>query len=125
MFWTFVSLCSVLLPIIMILVGKYFMNHPPKEINMLCGYRTCRSMKNINTWIFANKYMGKIWAKFGNVMLILSIIPMLFVIEKDNDTIGITSLVVLILQFIVLFWTIYLTEKALQNNFDNDGNNKK
>lgn len=123
-FWIFMLLTSLLLPIIMIGFGRYFMNNPPKEINMVWGYRTTLSMKNMDTWVFAHKYFGGLWNKFGVAMLVLSIIPMIFVINKSTDTIGVASIVILLVQFIVLFWTIYLTEKALRNNFDDCGNKK-
>ena len=55
-------LCSSLvIPIIMIGFGFLFGKRPPKEINYLCGYRTRMSMKNIDTWVFAHRYCGRLW----------------------------------------------------------------
>ncbi|MFR4351708.1 MAG: SdpI family protein [Roseburia sp.] len=43
----------------MIGFGRYFLENAPKEINSTLGYRTFRSRKNQDTWIFAHNYCGK------------------------------------------------------------------
>jgi len=35
--------------------------YPPKDINILIGYRTKRSMKSIENWTFSQKYFAKKW----------------------------------------------------------------
>lgn len=35
----------------MILGGRIMWKHSPKNINCVIGYRTSRSMKNIDTWL--------------------------------------------------------------------------
>jgi len=35
--------------------------YPPKDINVLVGYRTKRSMKSIENWTFSQKYFAKKW----------------------------------------------------------------
>ena len=44
--------------------------HCPKHINGMLGYRTTRSMKNMDTWKFAHDYCGKLWWKIGWVMIL-------------------------------------------------------
>jgi hypothetical protein len=39
--------------------GYFLKNKPPKGINALYGYRTFRSMKNIDLWKEANQYSSK------------------------------------------------------------------
>lgn len=55
MIWFFVLL-GFILPIILIIIGLTFSKHAPKKINSFSGYRTERSMKNIETWTEANKF---------------------------------------------------------------------
>ena len=45
-FWL---LCDLFIPFIMIVVGRMTSKHCPKNINSLIGYRTTRSMKNMDT----------------------------------------------------------------------------
>lgn len=50
--WSMLS-CDCIIPIIMILYGRMMWKHYPKKINNYTGYRTKRSMKNADTWKFA------------------------------------------------------------------------
>ena len=59
--WIFMLIMVLLFPVIMILIGRYFMKTSSKEINYMFGYRTNMSMKNKDTWDFAHKYIGKLW----------------------------------------------------------------
>ena len=44
-FWIFMLLTDLLIPLLMIGLGRLFMKRPPKRINGIYGYRTKRSMK--------------------------------------------------------------------------------
>lgn len=61
--------CNLVVPLLMIGVGRMMMKHPPKTINMVFGYRTSRSMKNQEAWDFAQVYCRKLWWKIGWIML--------------------------------------------------------
>lgn len=60
-FWWFMFCCNLLIPAIFIFAGRMMWKHYPKEINDILGYRTKRSMKNIDTWKFAHEYCGRLW----------------------------------------------------------------
>lgn len=123
-FWFFVLAMILLIPVIMIFFGKYFIKKTPKNINYLFGYRTNLSMKNEETWKFAHKHIGNIWFKWGLVLLSVSVLALLFVIGKDEDTVGILGSVITIVQLVPIVASIILTEKALKKNFDEEGNRK-
>jgi uncharacterized membrane protein len=108
----------------MIGFGKYFMLKAPKEINGVFGYRTTMSMLNKNTWVFAHHYCGKLWLNIGRIMLILSLFAMLFVIGKDEQTVGIYGGILSGIQIIFLIGPIIPTEIALRDNFDKFGRKK-
>lgn len=124
-FWIFLFAMVMLVPILIISFGSYFKKKAPKEINDLFGYRTKMSMKNKQTWEFAHKYFGNIWFKSGWVMLILSVIAMMFTIGKSEDYISIFVLIIYAIQILFLFVSIFLTEKELKRNFDENGKAKK
>ena len=65
--------CNLLLPLIMVIAGYFMYKHSPKDINGIIGYRTKLSMKNQETWDFAQKFCGKLWLKIGGIMLLLSL----------------------------------------------------
>lgn len=124
-FWIFMLISNILLPLAMIILGKYFMKKPPKEINELSGYRTSMSMKNKDTWNFAHHYCGKLWLNLGWIMLIITIMLMLFVIGKDIKVVSIFGGILCGIQLTFLIGSIIPTERALKNNFDQYGNRKK
>ena len=123
-FWIFMLAMNLLFPLIMIVMGRYFMKKSPKEINYIFGYRTNMSMKNKDTWDFAHKYFGKLWFRLGWLLIPISVIPMLFVIGKGEDIIGTVGMVVMVIDLILLIAPIFPTERALKKVFDKDGNKR-
>lgn len=120
-FWIFMVISDLVVPAIMLLFGKVFLKSAPKEINIAFGYRTNMSMKNRDTWEFAHKYIGKIWYYAGWILTPGSIIPMLFVIGKNENTVGTLGAVLCVIQLAVLIGSIFPTEHALKKTFDKYG----
>lgn len=120
-FWIFMVISDLVVPAIMLLFGKVFLKSAPKEINIVFGYRTNMSMKNRDTWEFAHKYIGKIWYYAGWILMPGSIIPMLFVIGKNENTVGTLGAVLCVIQLAVLIGSIFPTEYALKKTFDKYG----
>lgn len=123
-FWLFMLVTDLLVPAVMIVFGRLFMRRPPHMINYTFGYRTSMSMKNQDTWQFANQYCGKLWLRLGWMLVPLSIIPMLFVISKDIEAIANVGLAVSLLQLVPLVGSIFPTELALKKVFDKNGRRK-
>lgn len=123
-FWIFMRIMVLMIPLIMIITGKRFIKSAPKEINLLFGYRTEMSTKNMDTWEFAHKHFGKIWFRAGLVLLPVSVIPMLFVTGESTDIVGTVGTVVTFIGVIVLIASIIPTEIALKKTFDKDGKRK-
>lgn len=94
---------------------------PPKNINPIYGYRTMMSMKNENTWIFAHKYIGRIWAVAGKIMLFGTLAVMILVSKRSEDTITNAAIVLLLIQTAVIVLSIIPTEIALRKKFDKYG----
>ena len=82
------------------------------------------SMKNKDTWVFAHKYCGKIWCITGLIMLPISVVLMLLVFGKSENTVGTVGAIICFVQLIPLMATIIPTECALKKTFDKDGNRK-
>ena len=121
-FWIYMFIMDLLLPIVMILFGGYFFKKAPKEINAVFGYRTSRSMKNRDTWKFAHRYCGRIWAIFGLVLLPIVVGVMLCFIHADTTTVGYVGAAIVVFPLILIIISIVLTENALKKNFDKNGN---
>jgi len=123
-FWFFMLFGELMIPVTMIFFGKRFLELAPKNINLWYGYRTKRSMKNRETWIFAHQYIGKLWLRLGWVTLIVSLVPMVLLYGKDIATVGNVGFVLVFLQLIPLVAPIIPTERALKRNFDQYGRRK-
>ena len=124
-FWIFILIMQLLLPLTMIGFGNYFYKKAPAKINWAFGYRTAMSMQNKDTWEFAHHYFGKLWRVIGGIMLVVSIIAMVFMLGKEEATVGVYSGIISAFQIIVLIGPIFPTEIALKKNFDKNGNRRK
>lgn len=124
-FWIFIFIMLLIIPLTMILFGRYFIKSVPKKINDVFGYRTTMSMKNMDTWTFAHTHCGKLWYNLGRILLPITTLPMLFVIGKGVDEVGYFSLIFNVIQISCLVGSIFPTERALKKTFDENGIRRK
>ena len=123
-FWIFMALTVMLFPAIMIVFGRLFSRSAPKEINYAFGYRTSRSMKNMDTWKFAHEFLGKLWFILGFIMIPVNLIPLLLVIGNSENVIGTVGSVLCFVDLGAIIISIFPTESALKKNFDKDKKEK-
>ena len=120
-FWWFMLCCDVLIPILMIVAGRMMWKRPPKTINGTVGYRSNRSMMNMDTWNFAHDYCGRLWWKIGWIMLVPSILIHVPLYGRSENAIGIVCGILITVQTIVLIVSIFPTERALKRTFTDSG----
>lgn len=126
-FWIFMLAMNLLTPLTMIIFGYIYSKKPPQKPKSkfaYSGYRTQMSMKNEETWEYANRFFGKLWFRFGIVLGLISIIPLFFVIGKDKDTVGFAGLIICYVQLVAMLLPVIPTELALRRRFDKYGNRK-
>lgn len=123
-FWTIMLIMDLLIPLIMVFYGYSFYKKFPKRINRFFGYRTFRSMKNEDTWIFAHHFFGKIAFIIGLVLLPVTFILMLFFKNKGEEAVGMAGTLVMTGQVVFLIIPIIPTEIALRIKFDRHGNRR-
>lgn len=116
--------CNLLIPVVVIVTGRIMWKHYPKNINGLVGYRTTRSMKNMDTWKFANEHCGRLWYKMGLFMLAFSVLVSVLLLRTNDNTYSMISLIFVLLQCIILIVSIISTELALKKMFYEDGTRK-
>lgn len=118
-FWIFVLVMDLLIPLTMIYFGRSFSGKAPQKINPFFGYRTSRSMKNRETWEFAHHHFGKCWFRLGMILLPLTVIAMAAVLFIDGsiETVAAAGLIICIVQAVVMALPIFSTERALRKNF--------
>ena len=123
-FWIYMLLFVLMIPITMVYFGRRFFKSPPKSINATFGYRSTMSMKNQETWKLAHTVCGRFWFRCGRILLPLSVVPMLFVIGRGTETVGYTGVIIVFIQLVPLLCVIPVTEHALRKNFDKNGMRK-
>ena len=120
-FWWLIVICDLFVPIIMLIAGRMMWKNCPKKINGLVGYRTARSMKNMDTWKFAHEYCGKLWWKIGWIMVVPTILIHIPFYHREEATVGMVGGIIVAIQCIILLASIVLTEHALKMAFNKDG----
>lgn len=123
-FWIFMLVCVLFLPMVMLAIGIRYARRAPKKIQALYGYRSEWSMKNRATWEFAHHYCGRLWKWFGAVSLPLSALAMLPLLGRDADTVSLWSFLPIGVQLGLMVLSIVLTERALRRSFDRAGRPK-
>jgi len=122
LFWAFMLIADLLVPLTMIFFGTRFEKNAPKEINTVFGYRTTMSMKNKETWQFAHKCIGSLWKICGWLVLSISVVVMFFSYGKDIIAVSIIGGLICIIQIVIMICTMIPAEIALKKNFDEYGN---
>lgn len=121
LFWLFTLAYALLIPGCMIVLGRRFAKNPPGEINGGYGYRTARSMRNRETWDFAQRYSGRFWLRASWPVLALSLLWMALLFGQEADTVAHVGLLLTGLQMVPLLAVIPATERALKREFDDSG----
>lgn len=120
-FWVFCLAMDLLIPAVMLLLGRRFLTKPPRTINGTYGYRTRRSMKSQAAWDFAHRTCGRLWSRLGLVLLPLSALVMLPVLGADARMVGLWCGAVVLVQTAVFLGSIFPVERALKKEFDQFG----
>ena len=124
-FWIFMTCMALLIPGILVALGSVFQKAAPKEINYIYGYRTSLSMKNKETWEFANRMFGRLAYRTGLILTPLSLAVMLLTLFRSDEIVGTVGSILVTLQLIPLLGIIPIVEKALRKNFHSDGKPKE
>lgn len=110
-----VMLAMLTIAILMMGIALFYWKNQPAKINKLYGYRTKRSMQNIEVWRAANAHSAKMFINHGLVLLALAIVLSVFKVPY-----ALIIFVVLLLTGII-FGAIQ-TAVYLKKNFDANGN---
>ena len=122
-FRVFMAFAVFLIPVIMVFFGRLMADHPPKTINAAYGFRTTMSMKNQDTWDYAQAACAKRWRRWGRVLALITLIVLFFALRRPAfaDVLG----------FYTAFETAFLlasvaaTEMDLRRTFDEKGERRK
>ena len=120
----FLTVVAMAAPLMMVTVGRIFSKAAPKSINPIFGYRTAMSMKNEDTWSFAHDYCGRMWFICGLVFSVLTAALLAFSFKKELNTYGALAASLCFLCILGMVWAVMLTERALKDAFDENGDRR-
>lgn len=120
--FTFLFICSLLVPLSMIILGKRWSKNPPANMNGFSGYKTIMSKLNQDTWDYAHKYWGKINFVVGVVAIIATVI--FLIIIKNRSDFEVLVIYLVFVQMAIMTFTIIPTEIRLNKVFTKTGNRK-
>ena len=112
---------TLIVPLTIAGIGLFWKKNPPRKINNFYGYRSKMSMKNQETWDFANTHCSIVMWKTGIIMTIFSLIYIFISLIINTDYL-IASIYVNMIQVIILVLCLFSTERVLKRNFDANGN---
>lgn len=121
--FVFLCICSLLVPLSMVVLGHNWKENPPKDRQGISGYRTTMSKLNDNTWKIAHQYWGKINFVLGIILAVITIC-ILVIIKNSMDLERIITYLVFI-QIGAMAMTIIPTELLLHKTFTKTGLKKK
>ena len=126
-FVTFVEclFSAELIPVLCFIFGILLYKHEPKKINGYYGYRTVRSMKNEDTWKFANNLLGRLWLGGGAVLIVISAAAVLAVNASRPDMFSAVSGLAVIMDLVFMAASIIRVESALKKRFNDDGSRRE
>ncbi len=101
----------------MLVVAVLYKLFPPKKINYLYGYRTPRSMQNLDIWKEANRFAGIAFFKISFVSYVFPFLLYFFLPQLN-------LLLTIVTNTLLLLFIVVLTEKYLDTYFTKDGKRK-
>ena len=117
--WILSFLSAQVIPVTVLAAGYYYKNRVPKT--MKTGYRTARSTRSRETWVFAHRLLGRLWRPLGWVLLTVSFFGMFAVLIINKDALEKATSVLAIAQTVVMVGSLIPVERALKQNFDENG----
>ena len=117
--WILSFLSAQILPVTVLAAGYYYKNHVPKT--MKSGYRTRRSTRSRETWVYAHRMLGKLWRPLGWVLLTVSFFGMFGILILNRDALEHATAALGAVQAVAMLGSLIPVERALRQNFDETG----
>ena len=112
-------------PVVLMLMGAYYLFMAPPEANHKAGYRTFYGMGSVSAWKFTQKLAGRTWIISGVVMLVTAIVGFILMIKAEVSRAVTVGLVVLIIEAIIALVAYIYIEATVSSRYDENGNLKK
>ena len=109
-------------PILLVGFGLWYRFKPPKEANHFIGYRFYLGMGSVEAWQYTQRLAGILWVCLGGVLLLVNIIVALSIGGENVPSMVSTTLVWLIIEFILVAASCVFINTMVGLRYDKDGN---
>lgn len=116
-FWITVLLSDLPTPIIISIIGILYTRKPAQQINWLHGYRTERSMKNQETWEFAQHYFGKVCRYCGIGFTLITFLLLFSAWGQPQDVVTTLGNILAAADCFIMLGLFFPTERALKKKY--------
>ena len=79
-----VSIVIFLGPVLLLLLGLFYLIAPPKEANHRMGFRTYFGMGSVEAWRYTQRIAGLIYSALGAALLLVAVVVAVTFIGKDH-----------------------------------------
>lgn len=103
---------------VLFIISIIFWKFPPKKVNNLYGYRTPKAMQNQKIWDFANTIFNQAFLKYSGFGLLAALLlASITKVELKWEPMIFVALSIVV--------SIITTERAINENFTEEGKSKK
>ena len=119
-----ISICLLIGPVCMLVLGLIYLFLPPKEANHRLGYRTYFGMGSVEAWLYTQKIAGIVYGGLGLVLGIVMGIICMNLRDKDAMQMTMTAINCLVVQagIVLLIYVGLFVYTAIV--FDRHGNRR-
>lgn len=117
--WILSFLSAQVIPVTILAFGYSYKSRVPKT--MKSGYRTARSTRSRESWVFAHRMLGRLWRPLGWVLLPMSFFGMFAVLIINKDALENATAALCAVQAAAMVGSLIPVERALKQNFDENG----
>lgn len=122
---TIATVCMLLGPVIMLILGLIYYFYPPKEANRKFGFRTYFGMGSVEAWRFTQKIAGMVFGILGLLLTVIMAVLCLRFKNQDAMTMMSTAGKSLIAQLVLLIAAYIGVSVTSAVFFDKNGNRKR
>jgi len=122
-----VFISGLIVPLVLLGFGRTYVKSPPETVSPMEGYRTVMSMKNQDTWDFAQRCYGRTCWKIGWVLLPLTALNQILMLRCPVESMDFCfwNIGFVMLEAVAVVAAIYIpVERALKKTFDKNGNRR-
>lgn len=123
-YFLFMLIIDMITPAVLFMISMYFIGGEPKKINSFIGFRTKLSVKNADTWRFANNSCGKLFLKISLISSPFAVILPILANLIGDTAVTVCGIAILLVEASLMLYSVKAVDKRLNENFNPDGSRK-